>query len=108
MTGLEDLFLERLRLCGFAADAQLVPRHDIGNHNRTYDSVLPCLHKGHLHVRMPVDYRLNFLGMDLEAADINDPVPSTGEVIAITTQLDHVASVDKAIFVCEGFARLVA
>jgi hypothetical protein len=57
---------------------------------------------------MPVDYRLNFLGINLEAADINNPVPSTGEVIAITMQLDHVASVDKAILVCEALSRLVA
>ena len=58
-------------------------------------------HQRHAHLRMPVDHRLDLLGMNLQAADIDDAAAAADEVVAVAAQLHHVAGVDEAV----GVAR---
>ncbi len=51
----------------------------------------------HLHARMPIDHRLDFLGMYLEAANIDDAVAASDEVVAVAVQLDHIARVNETV-----------
>ena len=61
----------------------------------------------HPHVGMPVDHRLDLLGMNLQAADIDDAAAPADEVIAVAAQLDHVAGVDEAVGVGQRGAHRV-
>ena len=55
---------------------------------------------------MPIDHGLDFLGMDLEAANIDDAVASSDEVVAVAAQLDHIARVNETVRVGERVGRL--
>jgi hypothetical protein len=46
---------------------------------------------------MAVDHRLDLLGMDLLAADIDDAAAPADKVIAAIAQFDDVAGIDKAV-----------
>ena len=46
---------------------------------------------------VPVDDGFDLLGMNLQAADIDDAAAPADEVVAVAAQLDHVAGVDEAI-----------
>ena len=48
---------------------------------------------------MPVDHRFDFLGMNLQAADIDDAAAAAGKDIAIAVQFHHVAGIDEAVAV---------
>src|ERR1043166_767132 len=50
---------------------------------------------------MGVDDGLDLLGMNLEAADIDDAAAPADEMIAIAAQLHHVAGIDKAVGVSQ-------
>ena len=50
---------------------------------------------------MPVDDGFDFLGVNLEAADIDDAAAAADEVIAVAAQFHHVAGVDKAFVVSQ-------
>ncbi len=50
---------------------------------------------------MPVDDGLDLLGMNLQAADIDDAAAAADEIIAVATQLDHVAGIDEAVVIGE-------
>ena len=58
------------------------------------------------HAGMAVDHRLDFLGMNLEAADIDDAAAPADEIIAIAAQFDHVAGIDEAVGIRERIRRL--
>src|SRR2546426_1103224 len=45
---------------------------------------------------MAIDHRLDFLGMDLQSADIDDAAASPDEIIALTAQLQEIAGVHEA------------
>src|SRR5271165_7155278 len=47
-------------------------RHDLRDHDCPGDRTRPRRDARHVHGWMPVDYRLDYLRMDLEAADIDD------------------------------------
>ena len=51
---------------------------------------------------MPVDDSLDFFGVDLEAADIDGPVSAADKVIAVSTQLNQIVRVDKAVVAGQG------
>src|SRR6516225_7899257 len=46
---------------------------------------------------MAVEYRFDFLGMYFEPANVDDAVAPALEVIAAIAQVEHVASIDKAL-----------
>ena len=48
---------------------------------------------------MPVDHGFDFLGMNLQAADIDDAAAPADEVITVAAQFDHVAGVDESVLV---------
>ena len=54
---------------------------------------------------LPVDDGFDLLGMNLQAADIDDAAAAADEMIAIAAQLHHVAGVDKAVVVGERRRR---
>ena len=47
--------------------------------------------------RMAVDHRLDLLGMNLQAADIDDAAAAADEEVAIAAPLHHVAGIDEAV-----------
>src|SRR3989475_8885007 len=75
-------------------------QNDVGDDERTCDGVLSGPHKRHAYARVAIDHCFDLLRMDLEAANVDDPTPSADKMIAVTTQLDHVAGVDEAVSVC--------
>ncbi len=105
MTGFEDFALKRLDAGGCVNAARFAFHNDISDHNRARERTLSRSGARHLHSRMTVDHRLDLFGMDLQAADVNDTIPSADEIIAVTAQLDHVAGVDEAVRICERLAR---
>src|SRR6266508_3725206 len=85
---LHDLALERR---GALAGTVLVrAQQHVGDHDLAGDRIPPRAHQRHPHVRMPVDHRLDLLGMDLEAANIDDAVAPADEMITLAAQLYHV------------------
>ena len=48
---------------------------------------------------MPVDHGLDLLGMDLEAADIDDAAPPARKEQPLAARLDDVAGIDEAVVV---------
>ena len=105
MTGLEDFALQRLDARGCVDAPRFAFHNDIGDHDRAREGILSRSRARHLYARMTVDHRLDLLGMDLQAADVNDTVPSADEIISVTAQFDHIAGVDEAVLICEGLAR---
>ena len=67
---------------------------------------LRATHQRHLHARMPIDDGLDFFGMDLAAAHIDDAVLPSDEVVAVAAQFDQIARVDKAVRVRERVGRV--
>ena len=51
---------------------------------------------------MPIDDRLDFFGMNLQAADIDDAAAAAGEDIAIAAPLHHVAGIDEAVVIAQA------
>src|SRR5450432_4840046 len=78
-----------------------IGENDIGDHDRTGDRALARSGAGHPHLRMPVDDGLDFLRMNLEAANVDNAAAPADEVISLAAQLDHVAGVDEAVAVSE-------
>src|SRR3954469_7854427 len=64
--------------------------HHLSGNYRTGDRILSGRPWGHGRVRVPIDPRLDFLRMDLEAADVDDPPTAAREVIALAAPLEHV------------------
>ena len=100
MTSFEDFALKRLDPGGCVDAARFAFHNDISDHNRAREGILSRSRARHLYPRMTVDRSLDLLGMDLQAADVNDTVLSADKIISLTAQLDHVASVDEAILIC--------
>jgi hypothetical protein len=99
----EDLGLDWLRVN--AEIYRLIGFDDnVGSDDGARNRVPPGFDKRHLHLGVAVYDRLDLLGMDLLAADVNDSVPSADEVIPTFSHLDNIARIDKAVFVCERFA----
>src|SRR5580700_7109173 len=105
MTGFEDFALKRLDAGGCVDAARFAFHNDISDHNRAREGILSRSRSRHLYPRMTVDHRLDLFGMDLQAADVNDTVPSADEIIAVISQLDHVAGVDETVRIYERLAR---
>jgi hypothetical protein len=51
---------------------------------------------------MAVDGGFDLLGMNLEAADIDDAVLAPDEVVARAAKLDQVAGIDEVICIAKG------
>src|SRR5437762_876537 len=79
-------------------------QHHVGDHERAGDGILPGPHERHPHLRVAVDDSLDLFGMDLEAADVDDPAASADEVVAVSAALDHVPGVDEPVRVYEVVA----
>ena len=73
--------------------------HDVSDYNRTRDRTLFRAHQRHPDLWMPVDHRLDFLGMNFQPTDVDDTVRTTDKVITIATPLDDIAGVDETVFV---------
>ncbi len=50
---------------------------------------------------MPVDHRLDLLGVNFQTADIDDAAAAPGEQISIATQFNHVTGIDEAVSIRE-------
>ena len=50
---------------------------------------------------MAIDHSFDLLGMNLQAADIDDAVAPADEVVAVAAQFDHVAGVHKPVSICQ-------
>src|SRR3954470_11779172 len=103
--GREDLVAHGLllRLPGVAG-RRLVEHHR-RDHDRARDRVLAALDERHPHARMTIDDRLHLLGVNLEAADVDDAASPPDEVAASSALLDHIAGVDETVGVGERGAR---
>ena len=51
---------------------------------------------------MPIDDRLDLLGMNLQPADIDDAAAAAGEDVTIAAPLHHVAGIDEAVAVAQA------
>ena len=91
-TGRQDLGLDR------------APRRSAASANTTSaTTIAPViglrrpLTTRHPHGGVTVDHRLDLLGMNLQAADIDDAAAAADEMVAVASPLDHVAGVDEAV-----------
>src|SRR5256885_15968884 len=50
---------------------------------------------------MAIDHRLNFFGIYLQSADIDDSIPSAKEVVAVSASFHHVTCVYESLLVSE-------
>jgi hypothetical protein len=50
-------------------------------------------------MRVAIDHFLNFLRMDLQAANVNHTITATYEMITISPQLEHIPRVDEAVLI---------
>src|SRR6266853_1026721 len=105
-TGIENLVFQSLGL-GYAGRGL---DHDIGDDDGPGDRALARLDQRHADRGMAVDHRLDLFGVDLEAADIDDPAAAADEMVAAVAQLDHVAGIDEAVGAAErlGHAAEIA
>src|SRR3954469_2717492 len=51
---------------------------------------------------MAIDGGFDFLGMHLEAADVDDSAAASEKVVALAATLHHVAGIDESVGVAEG------
>ncbi len=79
--------------------------NDIGNHNCAGNRALSGLHQRHPHTCVAVDHSLDLLGMDLETPNVDDPVSSANEIVAIAPEFEHIAGIDETVLVREGPIR---
>src|SRR6202022_3799933 len=79
------------------AQVAAIGQNDIGDHDGAGDRAAARSGAGHPHPRMPVDESLDFLGVNLEAANIDDAAAPADEVVPVSPQLDHLAGIDEAI-----------
>ena len=68
---------------------------DIGGDQRAGDRVPARLDEAGVHAGMHVDHRLDFLGIDLGAADIDDAAAAADKIAPVVAQFDHVPGSDK-------------
>ena len=71
--------------------------HDVRHYDRARNRALARFRARHPDLRMTIDNGLDLLGMNFQAADIDDAAAPADEVVAIAAQLHHVARVDKAV-----------
>src|SRR5580692_12282772 len=76
-------------------------QHDVGNHDRAGDRALLWPHQRHSHLWMPVDHRLDLLGMNLQSTDIDDAAAAAGKNVAIAAPLHHVTGIDETVAVAQ-------
>src|SRR5207248_7793370 len=91
-----DLRLHPIRI------AVPVLENHIGNDDRADDRALACPDARQADTLVTVDHRFDFLGMYLEAADIDDAAAASGEMATAAALLDDVAAVDKSVFIGEN------
>jgi hypothetical protein len=48
-----------------------------------------------------IDHCFDFLRMYFQATDVDDPISPAYEIIAVTTQIEHVARIHEAVRGCE-------
>ena len=70
--------------------------HDLGRDDRPHDRVLSRRHERHAYTGVPIDHGLDFLGMDLQAPDVDDPPAAPDKVVAVAAALDDVTGIDEA------------
>ena len=78
-----------------------VGEDDVGDHDGAGDRAPARPRARHPYGLVPVDHRLDLLGMDLQPADVDDAAAPADEVVALAAQLDHVAGVDEALGIGE-------
>src|SRR5262249_46346523 len=76
-----------------AGRPRLVVQHHVRGHERPGDRAALRLHDRHAHRRMLVDDGLDFLGIHLEAADVDDAGATAQEDPAVAARFDHIARV---------------
>src|SRR6185437_11715380 len=65
-------------------------QHHIGDDDCAGERAALWPHQRHAHLRMPVDHSLDFFGVNLQTADIDDATPPPDEIKSIAAALDHV------------------
>src|SRR5437867_3126274 len=88
VTDLQDLALE---VRSPAARAGLSVQDDVRGDERAGNGTSPGTHHRHPYRRVPVDRRLDFLGVDLQSSHVDEAVPPAEEVVPIAAALHHVA-----------------
>src|SRR5580704_6723663 len=77
-------------------------KHNVGNHDRAGDGISLRPHQRHSHLWMPVDDRLDLLGMNLQPTDIDDAAAAAGKDVTIAAPLHHVAGIDEAVTIAQA------
>src|SRR5579862_7711593 len=80
-------------------------QHDVGNHDRAGDGIFLWPHQRHSYLWVPVDDRLDLLGVNLQASDIDDAAAPAGEDVAIAAPLHHIAGIDETVAVAQHMLR---
>src|SRR6516225_9066240 len=84
--GAEDLLPDAAIIVAGKLRRSLVRQDHIGHDDGARDRIAPRLDERHPHPLLAVDDGLDLLGMDLEAADIDDAAAPADEIIAIAAQ----------------------
>src|SRR5437867_565565 len=97
--GREDLRTRALdrRGVGHVAAGQ----NNLGRHDRPGNRILARFDERHPHAGMPIDDGFDFLRMDLQTTDVDDPTASSDEEVSIFASLDDIAGVDETVRVAE-------
>ena len=80
---------------------EALAHHHFGGDERAGDRVLAREDAARADRRVGVERRLDLFGMNLGAADVDDPAAPADEDITIAAALDHVAAVDEALGVVQ-------
>jgi len=94
-TKLQDLMLKVVVLLDRCVRIPL--DNYVGHDQRTGDEVLSGPDERHPNLRVPIDHRFDLLRMNLEAPNVDGPIPPPGEIVAVTPQFEHIAGVNKTI-----------
>src|ERR1700686_4487401 len=76
-------------------------QNDIRNDDRAGDRILLRPHQRYSYLRVPIDDRLDLLGVNLQSADIDDAAAAAGEGVTIAAPLHHVAGIDEAVVIAQ-------
>src|SRR5580698_295962 len=68
-------------------------QHNISNHQCAGDGIFSGSNQRHTNFRMAIYDRFDFFRMDLQAADIDDPVAPADEIVAVPTEFEGIACI---------------
>jgi len=101
-TDRQDLALDDGRPAARAGAVGRRPQDDVRDHDGAGDEIPSRANQRCPHLRMAIDDRLDLLGMNLQAADIDDAAAPADEIAALAAALHEIAGIDKPVRVHEG------